>query len=187
MLKAQCQFEGSLTTHRICDKVEIPDRTQPNGMQWLIQGLSGYNSVLEFEVFKIIYSEDCQINSLSLNKQRAKMEKYCGHLPSWTEMCPCDVIDVKLKVTSWQFDIAFRISYMASRKRAMSIYMIYGAFQPSFISYLFWKFDKMLGLPQVLTLDIYAAQRIQLIKFHRPQMGYSACDLINHPGKWNSG
>ena len=186
MIKSQCQLEGSLMTHHICGKLESPDHTRTNEMQWLIQGLSGYNSVLKFEEFKIIYSKDCQINSLNLNKQRVKLESYCGHLPNWTETCPCDVIEVLLNVTSWHFNTSFKMSYMTSKKRAMSIHMIYGAFQPSFISYLVWKFEKMPGLPQLLTLDIYTAERIHLIKFHRPQMGYSASDLINQPGEWNS-
>ena len=134
-LHEMCQLEHSYI-RRLCGIIVSPNQENISSKEWMVHPLSGYNVYLIFETFKIMYSDNCSINSLLIHKNDGISELYCGHLPVWNETCPCKTINLLLTITFMDVETLFRISYVISNRKGLSIQIVDGSYKRQFMTYM---------------------------------------------------
>ena len=143
----------------LCGQIKLNIRYKQLKM-WTVTTLSGYYLDLFFQVFKMIHSRHCELNSLSLVKHAGQEGLYCGYLPSWNETCVFSKIDITLSMLLHD-DTSFQIDYAILKNRRISTYLTVGPPTSGYCSHLFW----FLGEPhQRVSLNILANNRTKLLR-----------------------
>ena len=159
--RSLCVFKDSPMSY-LCGSIIQPDPETTLWNTWTITLLPGYNMDLSYEKFNMLFSDDCEINSLHIQKHDEIGEKYCGHLPDWRESCPCNEVTLSLFITFVATKSIFKISYMISKKKGISTHMFAGSNEARFDSYI----QGIFGYDSVyfhMTLQISAQTRLDLV------------------------
>ena len=111
----------------ICGYIISPQMTQVTTVHtWSIKIIQGYITNIMYNRLEMIYSKECEIASLQVNKYFTKcihQEVYCGHLPPWHEMCPCQSISIAIDRYFVHAKTEFSLVYSASRNEKISVTM----------------------------------------------------------------
>ena len=91
---------------------------------WSIQVIKGYITNIMYHRFEMIYSSECKIASLQVTKyftECAHQEVYCGHLPPWHEICPCQSVLITIKRHFLHTTTVINLHYFTSRSEKQSV------------------------------------------------------------------
>ena len=90
---------------------------------WTIKSLLGYNTMILFHRLEMMYSQSCEINSLTLLRTShcKHVESYCGYLPPWNESCPSLTTKITLAIGCLKYKTEVNISYFISRDSKVTV------------------------------------------------------------------
>ena len=140
-----------------------------NSQTWTIIPIVGYNTIIVFHRMKMLYSQNCDINSLTLIRRSPceHAETYCGHLPPWNESYPSVTMNITVKISSVEYKTDIKLSYFISKSISMTV--IKNIFLTDILTMSSLKDDSTtvylqqnVGIKQKISLFIYS-QHYQLI------------------------
>ncbi len=122
LLMHYCQYLSPKVNH-LCGKMNVYKDTF-TVTTFTIQPLSGYTSVITFLRFKMLFSYKCVFNKMAVFKHITppQLDIYCGTMPPWTEMCPCQTIDIELELYIPQPPTVMVMSYFMRKKTVLIKY-----------------------------------------------------------------
>ena len=130
-------------------------------------GISGYNTNLHFQRFEMLYSTNCELNQLLLEKLPFEPESYCGNFPSWNESCPCESIQMTLIISAYQYSASFTLSYAITNHRIITLHADIGKIDQAVKPQLYWSFAHILTVPQTLSIHVFANNRTKLVRLDK--------------------
>ena len=166
-LRNSCSEEFTAIRY-LCGRIRTTNPDIKWRRQWSIEVLSGYSIHLIFNIFNIISSTDCSINSLVVSKisQCEHREIYCGHLPSWRELCPSNKVKLQLVLNCPKFITKFSIFYFMAYKQQISLWINSHILHRNIYSLVEWIIHDLHEVPQAIVIYLYA-NRDEIIMFNR--------------------
>ena len=111
VISTSCQVLAPNTNH-LCGQIYKNSYAIFN-MTWELKLLSGYSTKLIFHKLNSIYSKECEINSVLLQKVKScnHHDRYCGYLPPWNETFPGSNVLILMIINLPRPPTQFLLSY----------------------------------------------------------------------------
>ena len=104
---------------------------------WNIHSLNGYDILLIFKQFDMIYSKNCSINSLRVIRIATACqgtESYCGHLLPWNETSVTMELSIVLEINEVISYIKLDIDFYIMKSKSTTIHKHLQFFRPDYPS-----------------------------------------------------
>ncbi len=155
-----------------------------NNLHWLIQTLVGYTTVIQFHTFHMIYSKNCDISSVTIERiiKCSHQEEYCGDLPPWNETLQSLQTKLTLAVIHQWSPVCLNVSYSMTKKQEailrQSIHFITKPYDRVDV-YL----PKMFAAEQITIINVHAIYNGLL---HYQTSGVSHLPIVSKEGRLKS-